>query len=116
MSNQGGRSRALAADFLIQALAEGTWETGWIFNRNTPIPNLPRVLSQPWFLEISGGERGRAGGREALGRWGEGKQRARTVPSLRFGLVRAESQLASLGLDEKRAGMRRAHACTYQQM
>lgn len=57
------------------------------------------------------------GGGVALGRWGiKGKQRARTVPSLQFGLVRAESQLASLGLDEKRAGMRRAHACTYQQM
>lgn len=80
------------------------------FNRNTPLPNIRCVLSQPWFFKTSGGE-------GALGRWGiKGKQRARTVPSLQFSLVRAESQLASLGLDEKRAGMRRAHACTYQQM
>lgn len=89
------------------------------FNRNTPFPNMRCVLSQPWFFKISGGEGewGVVGGGVALGRWGiKGKQRARTVPSLQFGLVRAESQLASLGLDEKRAGMRRAHACTYQQM
>lgn len=94
------------------------------FNRNTTFPNMRCVLSQPWFFKISGGEGGRGGVvggwgvGGALGRWGikESKQRARTVPSLQFGLVRAESQLASLGLDEKRAGMRRAHACTYQQM
>lgn len=69
------------------------------------------VHGSPRYLEE------REGGREALGRWGvQGEKRARTVPSLQFGLVRAQSQLASLGLDGKRAGMRRAHACTYQQM
>lgn len=95
-------------------LGRGTWETGKILTETHQF-QIRRVCS------VSRGSsrypEEREGGWEALGRWGiKGKQRARTVPSLQFGLVRAESQLASLGLDEKRAGMRRAHACTYQQM
>lgn len=85
----------------------------YFFNKHTPLPNLPCVLSRPWFSKISGGD-----GAAGFGEVGpfKAKGRARTLPSLQFGLVGARSQLASLGLDGKRAGMRHAHACTYQQM
>lgn len=85
----------------------------YFFLTNTPLPNLPCVLSRPWFSKISGGD-----GAAGFGEVGlfKAKGRARTLPSLQFGLVGARSQLASLGLDGKRAGMTHAHACTYQQM
>lgn len=37
---------------------QGIRETGSIFNKHAIFPNLPRVLTRPWFSEISGGERG----------------------------------------------------------
>lgn len=87
------------------------------FNKHTGHFQICRVCSavhgSPRYLEKREG--GWLGGRLRGG--GVYKaERARTVPSLQFGLVRAQSQLASLGLDGRRAGMRRAHACTHQQM
>lgn len=72
------------------------------------------VCAQPSMVLQDIWRRGRAGGLRGGGVYKA--ERARTVPSLQFGLVRAQSQLASLGLDGRRAGMRRAHACTHQQM
>lgn len=101
-------------DFLIQALAKGSGRQ-CRFLTNTLAISKSAVCAQPSMVLQDIWRRGRVGGRLRGG--GVYKaERARTVPSLQFGLVRAQSQLASLGRDGRRAGMRRAHACTHQQM
>lgn len=93
---------------------QGIWETSSILT-NTLAISKSALCAQPSMVLQDIWRRGRVGVR-LLGGGVYKAERARTVPSLQFGLVQAQSQLASLGLDGRRAGMRRAHACTHQQM
>lgn len=71
VSNQGGRSRALAADFLIQALAEGRGRQGRFEQKHT---NSKSAVCAQSAVGSSRFPEDREGGWEALGRWGYKRQ------------------------------------------